>query len=653
MRNISDSPANPDRARTVMVPLWAFFILDLLAILLLTHFVSAMRLSKDQRLESPTPHRGVAAVPYGPVAHGIVAVGGRATGVIALWGIAAGFIAFGGLTLGVISIGRFSIGVFSVAAVALGLEGDRRTFRRDVAFGGLALGPYACAGDGVASWRASSREAGKRNISSMISISARRFRFREALRRVLTSSSSSGYLFPGGELSCSRHARDRTWIYLVPRILPSVEIAAFSLSLIAVCQGEPTQHFNRWPEFGDSITGHSRRADPSYGNRACRRGYPGSPCGSSTPRSPLCRTFGRRRHNRRYRHRLQLHRSGARGGYALRYTSMRVTFPDSPRSRSARRDAERLGLPLASIRNRICSTPFCRSSSDLIVSGPPYVGRREAHSLPREVHDHEPESALYGGGEGCEVYGALRRPSTSFLKSGGFSFSSWPRSLTAIATTFGNYRIDPTLAFAHDPDRRSPHVLSAEGSYASREGRSLSHADWLDSALSTISSRNATVRCTRPSCAWIWTRFSFLCELLTRPEFAANPSSSAAGLINTASFCRQLRSSRIRRHSAMPLRTTRRLSPALFFSTAITEDTVVERDRVASILTPVLAIVGMVSIDEAYLDLAGTSVFTARVATAGQASPHRDRRDTASVLRWLGNPRLVAKVASDRGSHAV
>jgi len=32
---------------------------------------------------------------------------------------------------------------------------------------------------------------------------------------------------------------------------------------------------------------------------------------------------------------------------------------------------------------------------DLIASNPPYIGRREASTLMREVRDHEPEIALY------------------------------------------------------------------------------------------------------------------------------------------------------------------------------------------------------------------------------------------------------------------
>jgi len=56
---------------------------------------------------------------------------------------------------------------------------------------------------------------------------------------------------------------------------------------------------------------------------------------------------------------------------------------------------------------------------DLIVSNPPYVGRREAATLTREVRDHEPELALYGGEEGYELYGELIRQSAEQLKPGG------------------------------------------------------------------------------------------------------------------------------------------------------------------------------------------------------------------------------------------
>ncbi len=56
---------------------------------------------------------------------------------------------------------------------------------------------------------------------------------------------------------------------------------------------------------------------------------------------------------------------------------------------------------------------------DLIVSNPPYVGRHEAERLPREVRDHEPQIALYGGEEGYELYAGLIAQSAAHLKPGG------------------------------------------------------------------------------------------------------------------------------------------------------------------------------------------------------------------------------------------
>jgi release factor glutamine methyltransferase len=56
---------------------------------------------------------------------------------------------------------------------------------------------------------------------------------------------------------------------------------------------------------------------------------------------------------------------------------------------------------------------------DLIVSNPPYVGRREAATLACEVHDHEPAIALFGGEEGYEFYADLITQSAARLKPGG------------------------------------------------------------------------------------------------------------------------------------------------------------------------------------------------------------------------------------------
>jgi release factor glutamine methyltransferase len=58
-------------------------------------------------------------------------------------------------------------------------------------------------------------------------------------------------------------------------------------------------------------------------------------------------------------------------------------------------------------------------SFDLIASNPPYIGRRESATLMREVREHEPEIALYGGDEGYELYAGLIAQSAAHLKHGG------------------------------------------------------------------------------------------------------------------------------------------------------------------------------------------------------------------------------------------
>jgi release factor glutamine methyltransferase len=56
---------------------------------------------------------------------------------------------------------------------------------------------------------------------------------------------------------------------------------------------------------------------------------------------------------------------------------------------------------------------------DLIVCNPPYISLREADSLPMEVREHEPRTALFGGEEGYELYGALIPQAVQHLKPGG------------------------------------------------------------------------------------------------------------------------------------------------------------------------------------------------------------------------------------------
>jgi release factor glutamine methyltransferase len=63
--------------------------------------------------------------------------------------------------------------------------------------------------------------------------------------------------------------------------------------------------------------------------------------------------------------------------------------------------------------------PFPPRSLDVVVSNPPYVSRKDAASLPREVREHEPHLALFAGEEGMEVYPALIAEAAERLVAGG------------------------------------------------------------------------------------------------------------------------------------------------------------------------------------------------------------------------------------------
>lgn len=56
---------------------------------------------------------------------------------------------------------------------------------------------------------------------------------------------------------------------------------------------------------------------------------------------------------------------------------------------------------------------------DLIASNPPYIARHAAETLPREVREHEPEAALFGGETGTELYAPLITQAAEALKPGG------------------------------------------------------------------------------------------------------------------------------------------------------------------------------------------------------------------------------------------
>lgn len=63
-----------------------------------------------------------------------------------------------------------------------------------------------------------------------------------------------------------------------------------------------------------------------------------------------------------------------------------------------------------------------RERFDLIVSNPPYVTDREWPSLPRDVRDHEPASALTGGADGLEVLREVIGGAAAHLRPDGALF---------------------------------------------------------------------------------------------------------------------------------------------------------------------------------------------------------------------------------------
>jgi len=89
----------------------------------------------------------------------------------------------------------------------------------------------------------------------------------------------------------------------------------------------------------------------------------------------------------------------------------------------ARRNAERHGVA-ERIRFVDCNLLDALSNEalgfDLIVSNPPYIARGDEAQLPREVHEHEPPEALFGGSAGTEIYAPLIAESAKLLRTGGF-----------------------------------------------------------------------------------------------------------------------------------------------------------------------------------------------------------------------------------------
>jgi release factor glutamine methyltransferase len=87
--------------------------------------------------------------------------------------------------------------------------------------------------------------------------------------------------------------------------------------------------------------------------------------------------------------------------------------------RVASGNATRLG---AAVRLIACDlgSALAAGMFDLVISNPPYVPARDAHSIQREVRDHEPAVALYGGDDGLDIYRRLVPEARRLLRPGGW-----------------------------------------------------------------------------------------------------------------------------------------------------------------------------------------------------------------------------------------
>lgn len=84
----------------------------------------------------------------------------------------------------------------------------------------------------------------------------------------------------------------------------------------------------------------------------------------------------------------------------------------------ARANAARLNVQVRTCLGDL-TEPFAPSCFDVVVSNPPYVPRRNAGGLQRELR-HEPSIALYGGEDGMRVIERLLAGAPRVLKPGGW-----------------------------------------------------------------------------------------------------------------------------------------------------------------------------------------------------------------------------------------
>jgi len=215
--------------------------------------------------------------------------------------------------------------------------------------------------------------------------------------------------------------RDRTWLYTHPEAeLAETEALAFQSLLNRRASGVPTQHLTGKQEFwGLEFEVNSDVLIPRpetehvvevaldrLALREVRGGRPQKSDGAGwtiadvgTGSGCIAVALARELPKARF--------------YAIDLSPAALTV--ARRNATRHEVADRISFAVSNLLDAL-SSPL---AFDLIVSNPPYIGRREEPSLPPEVCRHEPELALYGGEEGYELYASLVSQAAKCLKPGG------------------------------------------------------------------------------------------------------------------------------------------------------------------------------------------------------------------------------------------
>jgi release factor glutamine methyltransferase len=223
--------------------------------------------------------------------------------------------------------------------------------------------------------------------------------------------------------------RDRTWLYTHPEALLEPETAeAYFLLVARRCAGEPTQYINGKQEFWglefevtravliprpetehlmeislERLGARGAKIGLDTGVRSAQLRIADVGTGSGCLAIALAQEYP---HAEIFATDISAaalevaSRNAARHGVARRIHFLQTDLLEA--------------LSAGSHVSSHASAPF-----DLIVSNPPYVSRDEAATLPREVREYEPHTALFGGPRGTEIYAQIIGQARFLLAPGG------------------------------------------------------------------------------------------------------------------------------------------------------------------------------------------------------------------------------------------